>query len=107
VRTDCCYCWGTMREGSTADGISHGICKGCIPRVAKDYGLTEEETNEMLRNALPIIDGEVLGRVEPRSEAELLERLEVREAMILDGELLPEGEIDDAELPQAARRMWS
>jgi hypothetical protein len=27
--------------------------------------------------------------------------------MILDGELLPEGEIDDAELPQAARRMWS
>jgi hypothetical protein len=130
MRTDCCYCRGTMRRGDESEGTSHGICRGCIPRVARDYGLTKEEEDEMLRNALPVIDGVVLS-VEPRSEADLLERLAVREELVLEGELLPEphdgdestdlgmddlyedypGQYvdcpDDAELPQAARKMWS
>ena len=43
MKTICCICQQTMKEGPTRDGkVSHGICDACMPQYMLDNGLEDQ-----------------------------------------------------------------
>jgi len=50
IRTLCVVCKGVIHDGppDTRGGVSHGICKSCLPAWAESVGLTPEDVLEIL-----------------------------------------------------------